>query len=192
MINQRCLKKTKINISYHERVNKRPVCPDVWINQLQWKRGNQITQLNGSARHPRRHARRATTSGSSTCCHFFMFIQSGKRAQMAPIEKERWRPLRSIQFGVRKMDGSVPKDTEFMSLEGFLVNREEKWKRVKMKTKWEEMPFMRPHAYMHAHTLGERCSVCSEVREIFQSIFSVSQMRISVQRPITFSVTNHL
>lgn len=63
----------------------------------------------------------------------FTFIQSGKRAQMAPIEKTRCppphpsHPPRSIQFGVGKMDGSLPKDTEFMSLEGlFLVNRGEK------------------------------------------------------------------
>lgn len=59
------------------------------------------------------------TASSSTCCHFFTFIQSWKRAQMAPIEKAGWGPLRSIEFGVRKMDGFLPKDTEFMSLGGF-------------------------------------------------------------------------
>lgn len=31
--------------------------------------------------------------------------------------------LGSIQFGVQKMDGFLPKDPEFMSLGGFLVNR---------------------------------------------------------------------
>ena len=48
---------------------------------------------------------------------------------MAPIEKARWGPPRSIQFGVGKMDGSVPKDADFMSLERFfLVNRGGKMK----------------------------------------------------------------
>lgn len=39
-------------------------------------------------------------------------------------------PTRSIQFGVRKMDGFLPKDMDFMSLGGFLVNRGEKMKAV--------------------------------------------------------------
>ncbi len=42
------------------------------------------------------------------------------------------------------------------------------------------------------HIRREMFRLQQEEREIFQSIFSVSQMRISVQRPITFSVTNIL
>lgn len=73
--------------------------PDVRINQL---RKNQITQLNGSARRPRRHAPRVTTTINSTCCHFFFFfltfIQSRKRAQMAPIERPRSTPSSSPEI----------------------------------------------------------------------------------------------
>lgn len=78
------------------------------------------------------------------------------------------------------MDGFVPKDTEFMSSErGFLVNRGEKWKRVKMKTKWEEMRLMRPHAYMHTETEVFRPQ--QDGGGIFQQLFTVSQMRLTVQ-----------
>lgn len=80
------------------------------------------------------------------------------------------------------MDGFLPKDMEFMSLERILVNRGEKWKRVKMKTKWEEMQLMRPHAYMHTDIF---CLQQGE-SEIFQKLFTVSQMRLSAQGPITF------
>lgn len=87
------------------------------------------------------HARRLTAN-SSTCCHFFTFIQSGKRARRWPLlSKTRWGPLRSIQVGVRKIDGFLW-DLEFMSLEGFFVNKGEKWKCVKMKTEWEETGIM--------------------------------------------------
>lgn len=87
----------------------------------------------------------AAAARADTFSHLF----KARSARRWPLLREaRWGPLRSIQFGVRKMDGFLPKDTEFMSLEGFLVNRGEKWERVKMKTKWEEKQFMRPHAYM--------------------------------------------
>ena len=52
-------------------------------------------------------------------------VYSKREAQMAPIEEGKvgggggGGAVRSIQFGVRKMDGSLPKDTEFMSLGAF-------------------------------------------------------------------------
>lgn len=160
----------------------------MWINQLQWKRWNLITQSYGSARCHRRHARPVTAAAARAVTFSCLFKAGNARADGPYWEGEVGAPPRSIQFGVRKMDGFLPKDTEFMSLERFLVNRGEKWKGVKMKTKWEEMRFMRPHACTHKdrYRLLSTAGWMWDVSE--QCHFTVSQMRSSVEGPITFSV----
>lgn len=55
----------------------------------------------------------------------FAFIHEGKRrVQMVSIEHARWAH-EIITFSVRKMDGSLPEDTQFMSL-GILVKRKKR------------------------------------------------------------------
>lgn len=81
----------------------------------------------------RRTAARAVT--------FSLLFRAGSARRWLLLSKARWGPLRSIQFGVRKIDGFLW-DLEFVSLEGFFVNKGEKWKCVKMKTEWEEISIM--------------------------------------------------
>ncbi len=120
---------------------------------------------------------RASCDGEQHVLSLFHVYSKREARADGPFWEGEVGPLRSIQFGVRKMDGSVPTDTDFMSLERFLVNREERWKRVKMKTKWEEMRLWEhAHACMHArtHTRG---------RETLRVRRRFSQMRISAQGP---------
>lgn len=49
---------------------------------------------------------------------------------------------------------------------------------------------MRPHAYMHTET--EMFRLQQDESEIFHKLFTVSQMRLSVQGPITFRCCDKL
>lgn len=168
--------------------------PDVWINQLQWKRLNPITQLNGWGSRggwdggapvgTRLVWRRAAAARAVTISCLF---KSGEARADGPYWRgwgeecgEGWRGgaggAPEINLIWCPEDGWIPpqRHAVYEFREGFLVNRGERNESAqKMKTKWEEMRLIwGPHAYMHTEGKTGRMGATLWQSARWDSLFS--------------------